>query len=362
MRLKSCGAIALLMGLLAPGHGLATGNGERPRIYTNQTFIEDATRATAMPTSDLMAMFALVLGSLPDSVKVYPTENYYYFYFYHNSIRYAGNIRLDASDRDEGTVHFAYYEDLAEYTEQSPVIYQKLDKSNGVAVEKLEPLVYRVTHGEKRVVFRLNDLSAVKPPAAIMGPDEKYLGPVFDESAIRFFLIFNQRLKLFHYILDETIPVADQFVRARLTSRIVIGKRTGFAYYQDYRLKRKILIGVFQGNARVNNYFDGPFDQLPDNFIEGEALREAILAVEPSLKGKIDRVGGAPDGSGRYLIGPYVYYRGEDEFQPFHDCATSKRRADESYYRCFVHQDDGVDGEPAPVKPRPARKTSRTAR
>ena len=192
-----------------------------------------------------------------------------------------------------------------------------------------------------------------------MGPDEKYLGPVFDESAIRFFLIFNQRLKLFHYILDETIPVADQFVRARLTSRIVIGKRTGFAYYQDYRLKRKILIGVFQGNARVNNYFDGPFDQLPDNFIEGEALREAILAVEPSLKGKIDRVGGAPDGSGRYLIGPYVYYRGEDEFQPFHDCATSKRRADESYYRCFVHQDDGVDGESAPVKPRPARKNSR---
>ena len=79
MRLKSCGAIALLMGLLAPGHGLATGNGERPRIYTNETFIEDATRATAMPTSDLMAMFALVLGSLPDSVKVYPTENYYYF-------------------------------------------------------------------------------------------------------------------------------------------------------------------------------------------------------------------------------------------------------------------------------------------
>ena len=51
---------------------------------------------------------------------------------------------------------------------------------------------------------------------------------------------------------------------------------------------------------RANNYFDGPFDQLPDNFIEGEALREAILAVRPQLKGEIDRFGASPDGSIRF--------------------------------------------------------------
>src|SRR6202521_4484314 len=361
MQIKSWCAAALLLGLVA-GRAFAAEGTERPRIYTNEAFVEDATRATSAPTSDLKAMLTLVLDSLPDSVKVYPTENYYYFYFYHNSTRYAGNIRLDASDRDEGKVHFAYYEDLAEYKEQSTVQYQKLDKSDGVTVEKVERLVYRVSYGDKSVVFRLNDLSAVKPPASIIGPDEKYIGPIFDESAIRFFLIFNKRLKLFHYVLDETIPVADQFVRARQTSRILIGKRTGFAFYQDYRLNRKILIGVFEGNARVNNYFDGPFDQLPDNFIEGETLRDAILAVEPSLAGKIDRFGGAPDGSGRYLIGPYVYYRTEEQFRPFHDCATSRRRADDAYYSCFVNHDEEAEAEPAPIKPRPARKTSRTSR
>lgn len=362
MRVKSWCVAALLFGPVMAAQAFAAEGTDRPRLYTNEAFVEDATRATTLPTSDLMAMLAFVLGSLPDSVKVYPTENYYYFSFYHNSTRYAGNIRLDASDRDEGKLHFAYYEDLAEYKEQSPVQYQKLDKSNDVTVEKLERLVYRVSYGDKSVVFRLNDLSGVKPPANIMGPDEKYIGPVFDESAIRFFLIFNKRLKLFHYVLDETIPVADQFIRARQTSRIVIGKRTGFAFYQDYRLKRKILIGVFEGNARVNNYFDGPFDQLPDNFIEGETLREAILAVEPSLAGKIDRVGAAPDGSGRYLIGPFVYYRTEEEFRTFHDCATSRRRADDAYYSCFVHKDEEAEAEPAPIKPRPARKMSRTSR
>jgi hypothetical protein len=342
------------------GHAVMAEGAERPRLYTNEAFVEDATRATSLPTSDLMAMLGFVLGSLPESVKVYPTENYYYFFFYHNSTRYAGNIRLDASDRDEGKLHFAYYEDLAEWKEQSPVQYQKLDLSDGVSVEKLERLVYRVSYGEKSVVFRLNDLSEAKPPANIMGPDEKYIGPVFDESAVRFFLVYNRRLKLFHYILDETIKVADQFVRASFTSRIVIGKRTGFAFYQDYRLKRKILIGVFEGNARVNNYFDGPFDQLPDNFIEGETLREAILEIDPSLAGQIDRVGGAPNGSGRYLIGPYVYYRTEADFQPFHACANSRRLTDDTYYSCFVNQDETADA--SPIKPRPARKRAARSR
>ena len=61
--------------------------------------------------------------------------------------------------------------------------------------------------------------------------------------------------------------------------------------------------------SRLNTYFDGPFDQLPENFIEGEALREAILAADPSVKGKIDRLGNFADGSGRYLIHPYLLYR-----------------------------------------------------
>jgi hypothetical protein len=365
MRMKSWCVAALMSGFGLAGLNLASlalaaDDTHRPRIHTNEAFHEDAMRATTLPTSDIAAMLAFVLGSLPDSVKVYPTENYYYFYFYHHSIRYAGNIRLDASDRDDGKLHFAYYEDLAEWKDQPPVQYQKFDKSHGVTVEKVERLVYRVSYGDKSVVFRLNDLSAVRPPASIMGPDEKYIGPVADESAIRFFLMFNKRLKLFHYVLDETITVADQFIRARQTSRIFIGRRTGFAFYQDYRLKRKILIGVFEGNARVNNYFDGPFDQLPDNFIEGEELRDAILAVEPSLAGKIDRVGGAPDGSGRYLIGPYVYYRTEEDLSIFHDCATGRRRADSTYYSCFVHKDE--EAYSPPIQPRPARKTSRTSR
>ena len=330
------GLLVVVAALAATVGAGAAQNPGLPRLETNQAYVEEVTRTTTLSINDPIAVFAFVLNGLPDQVKVYPTENYYYFSFIHNGKRYAGNIRLDASNRDEGKVIFAYYEELSEWRDESPVIHVILDTSHGVMVEKVERLVYRVSYGQKSVVFALNDLSQVKPPANAIGPDEKFIGPIFDESAIRFFLVYNSKLKIFHYILDETVKVTDEFVPSRRTDRIIIGKRTDFAFYLDHRLDRKILIGVFEGNARANNYFDGPFDQLPDNFIEGEALRDILLEIEPRLRGQIDRFGGSPDGAVRYMIAPYLPYRTEDELDAFDKCATSKKNPAAAYYNCFV--------------------------
>jgi hypothetical protein len=250
---------------------------------------------------------------------------------------------------------------LAEWKDESPVTHIVLDMSQGVAVEKLDRLLYRISYRDKTVVFALNDLSRVVPPVGTVGPDEEYLGPIFDDSAIRFFLIYNTKLKIFHYILDESIEVADQFFPTRATDRILIGKRTGFAFYRDHRLDRKILIGVFEGNARVNNYLDGPFDQLPDNFIEGDKLRDIILDVDPSLAGKIDRLGGSPDGADRFLISPYMHYREEDDLLVFDRCATSRKIDASLYYACFVVDPNSEDGVPkaAQVPPHKHRKHAR---
>jgi hypothetical protein len=82
------------------------------------------------------------------------------------------------------------------------------------------------------------------------------------------------------------------------------------------------LIGVFRANSELNNYFDGPFDQLPENFIEGEALRQGIIESDASVRGRIDRLGHFHDGSGRYLIHPYMLYRTQAELNRVHECAT----------------------------------------
>ena len=291
----TCRRVAFAIAMLLPLISAAWAE-EPPALQTNQAYVEEVSGKTALDANDLMAVFGYVMSKLPERVKVYPTENYYYFWFIHDGIRYAGNIRLDASNRDDGKVVFAYFEDTSVWYEDADVKHKILDASDGVKLEKVEDLVYKLTYKDKSVTFALNDLRGVQPPAGALGPDEVFLGPIFDESAIQFYLLFNRKLKLFHYVLNEAAPVPDKFFSPKGRSRITIGKRTGFAFYRDHRLNRKILIGAFEGNMRGNNYFDGPFDQLPDNFIEGEALRDAILAVRPQLKGTIDRFGARRDG------------------------------------------------------------------
>jgi hypothetical protein len=328
-----------------------------PKLHTNEAYVEEVAQASTLAIKDPMAVFAFVLNSLPDRVKVYPTENYYYFTFVHNGAPYAGNIRIEPGDGDNVTVHFVYYQDGAEWHQNSPLSHIVLDGSRAVGVEKLEPLVYRLSYREKSVVFALNDLSQVKPPAGALAPGEKFIGPIFDESAIRFFLVYNSKLKVFHYVLDETMKVADDFFPSRRTDRILIGKRSGFAFYRDRRLDRKILVGVYEGNYRLNTYFDGPFDQLPDNFIEGETLRQAILEVSPGLKGKIDRFGSSPGGEVRYLIKPYASYRTESDLYGVDTCARTRVRA-ASYYECFVAEPAEKDFDEPPAGARKKRKKS----
>ena len=331
-RVLWAGAVALA----ASGAAFAQ-NVQMPTLHTEESYADEVTRATTLNLGDPMAVFAFVLKSLPDRVKVYPTENYYYFSFFQSGVKYAGNIRIEPNDDSGQTVHFVYFEEASEWHTDPHLTHIVLDESRGVRVEKIDKFAYRISYLDKSVVFALNDLSDVTPPAGVIAKDETFIGPIFDESAIRFFLVYNSRLKDFHYILDETKAVADMFVRTSWTDRILIGKRTGFAFYRDHHRDRKILIGVYESNMRANTYFDGPFDQLPDAFVKGETLRDAILDVEPKLRGHIDRFGSEPGGEVRYMIAPYLPYRSVDDLYAYHRCASGQIHS-ANYYDCFVFE------------------------
>jgi hypothetical protein len=307
-----------------------------PKLHTNQEMIEDASRAPSIDTKDPLAVLDFVLKSLPARVKVYPTENYYYFWFWHDHVKWAGNLRLDPQERDRGLINFAYFEDYTEWAAESKVNHRLLGADDGVTVEKLAPLVYRVTFRGTAVEFALNDLSETRPPEGFLRPTEVYVGPVLDDSGLPFYLVWNKDQKLFHYILNEQAPAAEAWRASRVSPRILIGNRTGFALYRDRYRDRKILIGIYASNAAVNNYYDGPFDQLPDTFIKDDTLHDAILALEPSLKGKIDRFGNSPGGKERFLIGPYMQWRTEEDLAVVKRCAADPKIKGERWYGCFV--------------------------
>jgi hypothetical protein len=338
--LRPCLPIAVL-GLALLATAAAAQEGGPPPLKTNEAYVDGVMRKSTLAIDDPMAVFAYVLDSLPERVKVYPTENHYYFSFDLDGIRYAGNIKIDAQLRAEGKVEFSYYEDRGPWLPDAKATALTLDAARGVSVEQVDPLAYRISYRNKSVVFALNDLAQVKPPAAALTADDRFIGPIFDDSAVRFFLVFNTRLKVFHYILDETITPADVFVPAPVGhGRILIGKRTGFAVYRDQQRERKILIGAYAPNVAANNYFDGPFDQMPDNFIVGDAYRDAILAVEPDLKGQINRYGSFPDGA-RFAVETYMEYREPKNLEIFDRCATSRRIPASRHAACFSLALDG---------------------
>jgi hypothetical protein len=325
--------------LLVAGGGVtrAQDSSSPPPLHTNEAAIGEALQRGAVAVDDPLAVFDYVLGRLPARVRVYPTENYFYFRFTARGVTYAGNIRLAAAGRDQGKVDFSYNENPTDWNASPPNYHATLGGEQGVTVDKIGPLVYRVTRSGKSVEFALNNLSQVRPPTAALESDEQFLGPVFDESGMRFFLVFNRRLKVFHFLLDETEPVADRFALLKGTG-IEIGKRTGFAFYPFDG--RKVLVGVDARQSKLNTAFDGPFDQLPENFIEGEALREAILAADPGVRGEIDRLGNFIDGSGRYLIHPYLLYRRVGDLAVFERCAKARTVAKAARPLCFVIDDE----------------------
>jgi hypothetical protein len=318
-----------------------------PRLNTNQQYVEENSASTTLDTADPEAVLGFVLASLPDRVKVYPTENYFYFNFTQGGIKWSGNLRFDVETRDAGKVHMTYFKDFTLWQRDEVDTTVIWDATRGVTVEKIADLVYRVGFRGRSVVFELNDLASVVPPQGAVRDGEKYLGPVFDESGIRFFLVFNPVAGVFEYVLDETVKTPDEFVPVDFSPDIGIGRRTGFAFITDRFSNRKILIGVNAANTGTNNYLDGPFDQLPDNFLKGDELREAILAVSPEMKGTIDRFGNSNDDTVRYLIAPYMQYEEPGELSMFDDCARSEPLP--HYYACFSVAPGPANEEDAPA-------------
>lgn len=317
--------------------------GSKPIVSFNETFVHDLYAKVDIKNPD--AVFALVFSKLKDEVTVYPSENYFYWSFNANGKPIWGNFRLDAVDRDKGILHVGYfeYDENAKFQDRDG-FDKDFGPKDGVIVKKVERFVYAVTYKGRTVRFRLHDVGMAPPRKAKLRSDEAYVGPVFDESGIKFFLIFNKTVKHFIFMLNEDGFVAETF-RPIKGKPIAIGRRTGFAYYLDREYTRKILIAVNGVNAQRNNYYDGPFDQLPDNYVDQTNIRKYIVMAYPEYKGKIDKFGGYLDQKGaRVAINPYFIYYDEEQLSFVGSCAkthlTKVKAGDPAprakFYKCIT--------------------------
>ena len=287
------------------------------------------TRPPAIDFANPDTVFAYVWRHLSSYAVVYPTETYYYWRFTKGGETIAGNLRL--LDLDDGVVHMGYFHTNDPHEEGG---YKSFSRENGVSVEKVAPYRYRVTYGGKSVLFKMSDFFLRPPQKLRVLPEEEFIARVWDESGMKFFLFYNAKTRSFYYVLDEEDGVPDRF---REEEGYLIGKRTGYAFYEDTEYGRKLLVGVQIRNIYANNYFDGPFDQVPPRLPIKEKLEAAYPYV--TYNGGIDEYGNflAEDGV-RVAISPYLAYETTDELRAAHKECAAQRDDSSIFWSCLTYE------------------------
>ena len=278
---------------------------------------------------DVDAVFNYVFESLPEEVYVYPTENYYYFQFYAGGTNFWGNIRLGIEDRDQGIAHFVYWEylDDPQGPDDGKVWRKDLSHETGVEVDKTGKFRYSITSGQKTVNFQLNLLEQDPPKLFNIPQDEEFVFRMYDESGFQFFLMHKETHNHFMFVLNEEDGFPGR--HDTLAPDIIRDRLSGFVFYIDSAAdNRKILIAIRAQNARRNNYWDGPFDQLADNYID-DRFAELVQHTYPYTKDRINSHGIFTDVKmSRIAISPYYeYFSREKLMETIESCR--KQPADE---------------------------------
>jgi len=307
----SVGAYVLYSASGHPGRSSLAG------LATNNSYINGLYHD--LDLNDTRAVFRYVFSNLEDEVTVFPSENYYYFKFTAAGKTFAGSLIFPVERIDRGIVGMGYAMKPDERTRQKYFRinggYHDFSEDDGLAVRRISNFRYQLTFEGKSVAFNFYDKGLEPPVKAKLRSDEVFVGPSFDESGLRFFLIFNKTVNKLYWVLNEDGFVPEDYTPC--TEHVVIGDRTEFAFYVDSANSRKILVGVQGENVLHNNWFDGPFDQMPDNFVKaGKIEVKKYLDLHYGYSDeKIDKYGKftARDNA-RVPVAPYRVYFNAAEF------------------------------------------------
>src|SRR3989344_5199753 len=277
-------------------------------VAFNQKFIEGKKEILKPVNLDLEnpeKVFAFVFNALDSEAIVYPSENYHYFIIKANDKDVWGNIHLGPEERERRVANFTYWSgnDISER--------EQFGKEDGLNIKKESEFRYSLEYKDKNIVFSFNQIPQSNPRLFQLSEGEIMAQRTLDESGFGFYLIYDSLCPHFSFVLDEERRIPDALERAG--ENIFIGRESKFIFYYDPVIRRKTLIGVNEEDVQRNNYYDGPFDQLADNYVKNGQFRSYIEAVYPSLNSKIDNYGRFINSeNSRIAIAPYYLYSSRD--------------------------------------------------
>lgn len=288
--------------------------------------------------ADPDSVFEYVFSKIPYYAVVYPTEMYYYFNIPGYGI--PGNVsgNLNFKEIKDGKLSFAYF-DTTNLENSNQKMFGAAD---GLATKIISENMVRLSYKGKTVWFKLPKAETDKPASLNLIPDEEFVTKVRDESGTRFWLVFNKKTNSFYFLVNTDFPMMEAIEQVKggkgEDTKIKIGQKTNFAYYIDAEHGRKILFGVNSDNIMKNNYFDGPFDQVPPRL----EIRDRLYKAYPYTQYMhgLDPYGNFIDWAGsRVAISPYVDYVYPD-FTDLKDTVKNcQKKTDPSdFWSCLTYE------------------------
>lgn len=269
----------------------------RPR--TNEEVLRVLDESDIADIDDRSAVVRYVLDQCPIIANVHPTEQYYYFKFVWKYRRISGNFRF--CDSRKGVVHFGYFDEFdPAFTRFGSIV----NCVNGTV--RCEGRSVTVDLQGIARTFVIHEFPSSMDSAKV-SRHEQVIAGVVDESGYCFWLVYNEKQRLMYYLLDESRLPEQKHLLSLRSVEIEVGVESRFVFFLDRSLNRRILIGVLAENVRKNNYFDGPFDQVPPDL----QIKAILEDVYPYVKErKVDAHGNFLDEFGaRVAISPYVMYQ-----------------------------------------------------
>ena len=261
---------------------------------------------------DPASVVQFVLSHLEAEETVFPSEQYFYYRFPLGTRVVSGNIRL--VDVQQGILHVGYFD---EADRESVRLAEIVDGRDGtVRVSEDGTTVDVEYHGLQRR-FILDRSWSQSAEAVPLLESERLVSGMLDESGIYFWLLFDERLKQFFYVLNEAQPLPDRLAVARPKApRLEVGVESRFVFYTDVPTNRRILVAVSSDAIARNSYYDGAFDQVPPKLPIKPMLEAAYPYV--SMRGGIDMHGNFVDLlHQRVAISPYQSYERLDQIVAF---------------------------------------------
>jgi hypothetical protein len=265
--------------------------GPTPQCPPLQTVVPDM--------SDRFDVLRFVLENCPDNNVVYPSEGYFYFKFYSGKRLISGNIRF--CDACDGVVHFGYFDEYDRTFTSHGLI------ENGINGEvQVDRNRVRIGFAGLSREFTIDD-SWKSPEGLSLNDDENLVSGILDESGYYFHLVYNSRVNQFLFLRNLNRPLPENRSKFGYGNGIdfYVGLSSRFVFLEENG--RDVLVGVHKANIESNNFYDGPFDQVPPRL----ELKNTLETAYPYVKkrGGIDRHGNFESLSGnRVAISPYLQY------------------------------------------------------